>query len=425
MDSQDIPSSFNPQIPEIDKKIYTSAEKALDLAFDPPLWALQELKVDLYDNQIEIFENVIDANVRYLTIIGARSSGKTFAVAAGLVKICLDYPGLKIGVFAPKAGQATRVTDEIYYHILRNEETRNKFFDLKRTTKSNLVFKNSSTILAQSAAEASCGEGWHFDILCVAGKTIIETKSGKKTIKELVEDNRIGELIKTFDIKTNEIYWKPIIKVHKNLIENKKILRIKYEINPNEAKELICTADHKIYTQNRDWVMAKDLIKTDDLHIYERKTNTLISCQYIERGEIISIDEIEIKDKFMYDITIKDTHCYFANSVLVHNCVDECFDGKTPIMLTDGSEIEISKLVERGLSGEEFLVASFNEKNQIIPKKVVKFKKMKRIKPLVKVKIEIDGNLKEIICTFDHKFKTWRGWIEASNLTSNDELINL
>jgi hypothetical protein len=149
---------------DITDRIFKSADKAIETTFDPSYWVLTELQTSLFENQIEIFNAVIDPNVRYLAIIGARAGGKTFGVAAGIVRLCLDNPGLQIGVYAPKAGQATRVLEEVHDRLL-SEITREKYLDKNTTTKSCLRFKNGSVVLAQSAQETTHGEGFHSDVI--------------------------------------------------------------------------------------------------------------------------------------------------------------------------------------------------------------------------------------------------------------------
>lgn len=178
----------------IDERILKAAEKALDISFDPSYWALTELGVSLYDNQIEILESVIDPKIRYVTIIGARSSGKTYAVGAGVVKICIDLPGVEIGVFAPKASQSIRVLEEIATKIL-NKTTREKYLDEERTTKSSIYFKNGSHILAQSAAVETQGEGWHFDILVVDESQFVADLAFSQRLVPMVSSSRIAKII--------------------------------------------------------------------------------------------------------------------------------------------------------------------------------------------------------------------------------------
>jgi len=137
---------------EINKTIVDRVFNSLDSVFDPSYWFLKELNIDLYDNQIEILNAVIDLNKKYVAIIGGRSSGKTFAVAGGIVFLCIIYPKLQVGVFGPKAAQAIRILDEINFRVL-NDKIKNTYLEMERCNKTYLLFKNKSSIMAQSAAQ--------------------------------------------------------------------------------------------------------------------------------------------------------------------------------------------------------------------------------------------------------------------------------
>ena len=37
---------------------------------------------------------------------------------------------------------------------------------------------------------------------------------------------------------------------------------------------------------------------------------------------VVSVDPVDIRDDYVYDLTVEGTHCFYANSMLVHNCQD-------------------------------------------------------------------------------------------------------
>lgn len=37
---------------------------------------------------------------------------------------------------------------------------------------------------------------------------------------------------------------------------------------------------------------------------------------------VVAVDPVDIRDDFVYDLTVENTHCFYANGVLVHNCQD-------------------------------------------------------------------------------------------------------
>ncbi len=138
---------------------------AADEAFDSSYRSLKKLNISLYDNQIQIVEKVVDWTVPYLVVVAARGSGKTASISAGLLLLCLDNPGLSVGIFAPKEDQATRVVEEMI--LIIRKSTIKEDINWKVSTKSRLVFKNGAYVLCQSAGETVQGEGYHFQVIVI------------------------------------------------------------------------------------------------------------------------------------------------------------------------------------------------------------------------------------------------------------------
>lgn len=135
-------------------------------AIDPSYWALTNLGIDLYDNQIEICNAVVDLSVQYLAILQARGGGKSFSAALGLIKLCLDTPGFRIGIFGPKAGQAERLLkEEILGRIITPSSKVYDQVDWQRTSAARITFANGSSIKALSASETAQQEGEHFHVI--------------------------------------------------------------------------------------------------------------------------------------------------------------------------------------------------------------------------------------------------------------------
>jgi ribonucleotide reductase alpha subunit len=75
---------------------------------------------------------------------------------------------------------------------------------------------------------------------------------------------------------------------------------------------VVVTPDHKIYTINRGYVMAKDLTVYDQL-LFKAGSQGVASRLKIEYLE----EQIPV-----YDITVDSTHNFFANGILVSNCME-------------------------------------------------------------------------------------------------------
>jgi hypothetical protein len=97
------------------------------------------------------------------------------------------------------------------------------------------------------------------------------------------------------------------------------------------GKSIIATPEHKVFTKNRGYVMAKDLTETDEL-VFTDGYSTKIIVEYLE-------EEISV-----YDITVEGTHNFFANDILVHNCM-EITEPTTPIQHIDDENGEVATCI--------------------------------------------------------------------------------
>src|SRR6185295_19034816 len=147
----------------IENEIPSRLANIVHLAMNPSYWSLTNLGIDLYDNQVEILEAVCDLSVPYVGVLASRGSGKTYSVAIGLVKLCLDNPGFRIGIFGPKADTSKRlVKEDILGRILSPSSPLYHTIDVTHTSNQFIQFKNGSTIKALSASPTATIESEHF-----------------------------------------------------------------------------------------------------------------------------------------------------------------------------------------------------------------------------------------------------------------------
>src|ERR1035437_1399261 len=163
-------------------------------ANDPKLWAKSFLGVEIFSNQIEIMEAVGNLSTRYVCVIGSRGSGKSYAVCAGLVKLCADNPNLEVGIFGPRTDQANRLISES--RAMLNGSKLHDQVDWVRTTAHRLLFKNGSYMLALSAAETSQQEGWHFDVVAIDEAHRTTNIAMTQRILPMIGSKKIYKLIK-------------------------------------------------------------------------------------------------------------------------------------------------------------------------------------------------------------------------------------
>ena len=177
-------------------------------AFDPSFWALKNLDLDLYDNQISVVKEVCDLSSKYLAILAARGSGKSFACALGIVKLCLDYPGLKVGIFGPKSDQASRlIKEEITRNLIRPGTPVYSFVDWSNTSSAHVHFNNGSDIIALSASEYANIEGHHFGVILIDECHQVSDLSVSQRISPMMGSHTIAKLIKIGIASGRNNFW--------------------------------------------------------------------------------------------------------------------------------------------------------------------------------------------------------------------------
>lgn len=142
--------------------------------------------------------------------------------------------------------------------------------------------------------------------LCVSGETMIHVIRKYASLAEeiKIKDAKIGDLVFSRNLDTGKNEFKKITNWAK-MGTDRKTVKISLP-----GYELVCTPDHKIYTENRDYVEAAHL-KEDDILVVDRFTKTLSP---------VRVRESENQD--VYDITVEDNNNFYANGILVHNCVE-------------------------------------------------------------------------------------------------------
>jgi len=100
---------------------------------------------------------------------------------------------------------------------------------------------------------------------------------------------------------------------------------------------------------------------------------------------------------------------------------DECLPYAAKIVLADGSEMEIGKIVEMRLPLE---VLSFNdESGEVEPKQIVSFYRIPRRHAMKKIRYRLpDGSIGEMTCTADHKVYRNGTYVMAKDLAQGDKI---
>lgn len=160
--------------------------------------------------------------------------------------------------------------------------------------------------IAVGAQGALTGEGGD----CLVGSTQVMTEVGPKTIKEICESARPPKVLSYG--KKDVCQFKEVVAARK--IESRLVLKIKI----SQGEDLTCTPDHKIYIDGKGYVKAQDIMIGDKLISPYRATTT--KYQVVKTKFVTAIETSnEMED--VYDIQVRDNHNFFANGVLVHNCI--------------------------------------------------------------------------------------------------------
>ena len=136
---------------------------------------------------------------------------------------------------------------------------------------------------------------------CVAEGSLIATERGDVPIEDVTTADRV---------LTREGY-KRVLWAGKTG-ENREVMKVAavpYNCIGSDEKALICTPEHLIYTINRGFIRA-DALRPEDILFCDDGFRHPHTCPLA--GENATV----------YDLSVEGQHEFFANGVLVHNCID-------------------------------------------------------------------------------------------------------
>ena len=131
---------------------------------------------------------------------------------------------------------------------------------------------------------------------CLTGDTLITTDKGERRMDRI----RVGDMVMTSD-GLREV---------ENVFDNgeKQIWITRIRFGEDEVI-LKATPEHRIKT-TQGWKEIRNLSEGDALY---------------HNGQIREITQLKVLDRrwaFVYDLQVQDMHEYYANGILVHNCMD-------------------------------------------------------------------------------------------------------
>jgi hypothetical protein len=199
--------------------------------------------------------------------------------------------------------------------------------------------------------------------------------------------------------------WKDEISIHSN--ETGYILGTRWM--PKAKRYKIGSSEDRLYDLNN--------LPDDYFIITNIETLRYTKRVVIKAGNKKMKDTTPIADKIM---ELCETGVFGISAI---DEIHKCFEYNT-LVNTDIGLLKIGDIVKHKMNVK---VPSFNEDtNSIEYKKIINHYENIIAEPLLKMTFEVDGKIKEIKCTKDHKFFTQnRGWVEAQHLIDLDILLDL
>jgi ribonucleotide reductase alpha subunit len=139
----------------------------------------------------------------------------------------------------------------------------------------------------------------------------------------------------SYNFQSNQEEWAPIT-AFAQTSPKAKVMKIEFKGPVSGPRSIVITPEHKIYTQNRGYVMAKDLQRDDRVKF---RGGVEVYCV----GWLGNYSKVEYLEEEIpvYDITVEGTHNFFANDILIHNCQEITLPTK-PLQHIDDPDGEIA-----------------------------------------------------------------------------------
>jgi hypothetical protein len=144
---------------------------------------------------------------------------------------------------------------------------------------------------------------------CVRGETLVETECGPLTIQRLHE-MKDPPRVWSYNHTTQEAELKRL--VASRVIQERHTLTVRFR----SGHTVCCTAEHRIWVGDRYQPAEKTL---------DRKVSRLRGSQLqapsIEGDTVVAVTPDRHGTHDVYDIQVEGNHNFFANGILVHNCL--------------------------------------------------------------------------------------------------------
>ena len=146
---------------------------------------------------------------------------------------------------------------------------------------------------------------------CFPKGTMVATEIGEIEISQLLGMVNTPRIL-AYDHHNDKIVLRNIIA---RRVKHAKEFTI---ITTSSGREIRSTTDHRYYKRGKGYTQAQ-LLRRNDI-LYSIKQEACHTPQ-IEHDTISTVESISGESIKVYDIQIEETHNFFANGILVHNCI--------------------------------------------------------------------------------------------------------
>lgn len=152
------------------------------------------------------------------------------------------------------------------------------------------------------------------EITCFTGNTLVSVFKDNLLSQKFIKDILPGDMVVAVEegsrlVVTNEVL---------NITCKKANYMARVKLSDNTSID--CTADHQFMVDGH-WREAKNLVGYKVWKLSDT-LSTLYNRRLSEAAQQVEVTSVELymADSLMYDLTVEDTHNFFANNVLVKNC---------------------------------------------------------------------------------------------------------
>ena len=197
--------------------------------------------------------------------------------------------------------------------------------------------------------------------LCLIGATKLVTKreinndvaeyefTTLEEINTLFNNNETIQVL-SYNIETKLTEYKKVLNSAMTG-KKQKVIKVTETVS---GKYIICTPEHKVWTENRGYVEAQVLKENDTLQIFS-PNNFPESCLVIEEVE-------QVYD--VYDITVEDNHNFYANDILVHNCLEILIPNSPIHNIEEGYRKQLVQVIDKSIFDKAIKEHGFLPKSQ-------------------------------------------------------------